>query len=153
METSNAIKLDISKTFPVAKEQLYDAWLSPDALKQWWHPMGNTLQHAITKPEAGAPVEYVFVTENGEPGFTIKGTYKEVQEGERLVYTWNWELPVASVGDGEFLLTIVFNSEGTGSRLSVTQENFTKEEAVQPHREGWETGLDELHRFLSQQEK
>lgn len=152
METAKAIKLEVSKAFPVPVARLYQAWIAPEELKQWWHPMGNTLQRAITKPEVGAPVEYVFATESGEHSFTTSGTYKEVQEGQRLVYTWNWQLPAATVSDSDYLLTIQFSSEGSGSRLLVTQENFKDEEAVQPHREGWEKGLEELHRFLSQRQ-
>jgi uncharacterized protein YndB with AHSA1/START domain len=151
METSNAIKLELSKSFTVPKVRLYQAWINPDDLKQWWHPMGTTLQEATTKPEVGAPVKYVFVAEEGAQSLTISGVYKEVAEGERLVYTWNWQLPTATVNDSEFLLTIVFSSENSGSGLSVTQENFSNDEAVQPHREGWEKALNDLDKFLSGQ--
>lgn len=151
METNNAIKLEVTKDFPVPAARLYQAWITLEELKQWWHPMGNNLQQASTKPEQGGAIEYVFANEHGAHSFTIKGVYKEVEEGARLVYTWNWELPVAAVGNSEFILTVVFSSNEAGSRLAVTQENFTAEEAVQPHREGWEKALDELHGFLSQQ--
>lgn len=151
MEKTNAVMLNLAKDFSVPVARLYKAWLDPEELKQWWHPMGNHLQKAITKPQVGDPVEYVFTDDKGTQSVTIKGTYKEVQEGARLVYTWNWQLPTAVVSDSEFLLTIVFSNQGSGSRLSVTQENFANEEAVQPHREGWEKALDDLHRFLVQQ--
>jgi uncharacterized protein YndB with AHSA1/START domain len=149
MKTDEAIKLDVSKSFPVPAARLYQAWINAEDLKQWWHPMGNILQHAITKPAAGAPVEYVFATETGVHSFTIKGTYKEVEESQRLVYTWNWELPAATIGNSAFLLTVVFSNEETGSRLSVTQQNFADAEAVQPHREGWEQALNDLQHFLA----
>jgi uncharacterized protein YndB with AHSA1/START domain len=152
METPQTIQLNVSKDFPVPADRLYKAWIDPEALKQWWHPMGNTLQQATTDPKVGAPVEYVFASEQGAHSFTIHGEYKEVQEGARLVYTWNWQLPTPTVGDSEFLLTVVFSDQGEGSRIAVTQDNFTSEEALQPHHEGWEKGLDDLHRFLSQQQ-
>jgi uncharacterized protein YndB with AHSA1/START domain len=152
MEKTQAVQLNVSKDFPVPAMRLYSAWINPEELRQWWHPMGNTLQRATTEPKLGSPVEYVFAAENGAHSFTISGTYKEVQEGTRLVYTWNWQLPTAVVGDSEFLLTVVFSGQGKGSRIEVTQDNFADEEAVQPHREGWEKALDDLHRFLSQQQ-
>jgi uncharacterized protein YndB with AHSA1/START domain len=145
------IQLNVDKDFPVPVERLYQAWTDPEALKQWWHPMGNQMQQARTKPEVGSPVEYVFANEQGEHSFTINGTYKEVEEGKKLVYTWNWQVPDATVGHSEFLLTVVFSPAGSGSRIAVTQENFKDEESVQPHHEGWEKGLNDLHRFLSQQ--
>jgi hypothetical protein len=39
--------------------------------------------------------------------------------------------------------------EARGTRLSVTQENFTDQAAVQPHREGWDKALNDLYQFLS----
>ena len=151
MEKNSAIQLNVSKEFPVPAERLYAAWITPDDLKQWWHPMGNQLQQASTAPKVGGPVEYVFATENGDHSFTIKGTYKEVEDGKRLVYTWNWQLPAPTVGDSEYLLTIVFSAQGNGSSIEVTQDNFATEEAVHPHREGWEKALNDLHAYLSQQ--
>lgn len=152
MEKTNSIQLNVSKEFSVPVERLYKAWINPEDLKQWWRPMGNQLQQATTKPEQGAPIEYVFATEQGTHSFTITGTYKEVQDGARLVYTWNWQVPAQAVGDSEFLLTIVFSSQGSSSRIEVTQDNFKDEEALQPHREGWEKALNDLHRYLSQQQ-
>jgi uncharacterized protein YndB with AHSA1/START domain len=151
MNQQNAIKLEVQKEFPVPVPRLYQAWIDPETLKQWWHPMGNTLQQATTTPEPGGTVQYVFANEQGAHSFTINGTYKEVEDGKRLVYTWNWKVPEATVGDSDFVLQVKFDAAGNGSRLSVTQENFSAEEAVQPHREGWEKALNELHHFLAQQ--
>lgn len=151
MEKTNNIQLKLSKDFPVPVDRLYNAWINPDDLKQWWRPMGNQLQQATTNPAPGAPVEYVFATEQGEHSFTITGNYKEVEEGKRLVYTWNWQVPNAAVGESEFLLTIAFSSGEDGSRIDVTQDNFKDEESVRPHHEGWEKALDDLHQFLSKQ--
>jgi len=150
MENAKAIQLNVTKEFPVPVTRLYQAWIEPEELKKWWHPMGNNLQHATTKPQQDGPVEYTFANEQGAHSFTIKGQYKEVEEGTRLAYTWNWDVPEATVGNSAYLLTVVFSSNAGGSQLSVTQENFTEEEAVQPHREGWEKALNELRQFLSQ---
>ena len=150
METTKHIKVDVTKDFPVPVSRLYQAWIQPEELKQWWHPMGNHLQHAYTKPEAGGRIEYAFTNDEGKHPFTITGTYKEAEEKKRLVYTWKWQLAAAAVDDSEFLLTVTFLEAGEGSQLSVTQENFTSEEALQPHREGWEKALNELHQYLSQ---
>lgn len=149
METAKALQLHIEKDFSAPVDRLYQAWVNEKDLKQWWHPMGNILQHASTKPALNAAVQYAFVNENGEHSFTISGTYKAVQEGVRLVYTWNWQVPAATVGNSDYLLTVVFSEQPNGSRLSITQENFTDEEAVHPHRAGWEKALSDLHHFLS----
>lgn len=152
METDKNIKLEISKDFPVTVERLYKAWTAPEDLKQWWHPMGNKLQHANTKPRQDGAIEYIFANDKGERILTISGTYKEVQEGARLVYSWNWQLPDATLQDSAYNLIVVFSAHATGSRISVIQENFKDDEALHPHREGWEKAFNELHAFLTQQQ-
>jgi hypothetical protein len=67
------------------------------------------------------------------------------------VYSWIWHLPHQPVGNGDYKLSIGFEPNGDGSKLTVLQENFGNEEAVQPHQEGWENALNDLEAFLSTQ--
>ncbi|HVF80562.1 MAG TPA: SRPBCC domain-containing protein [Flavisolibacter sp.] len=151
MQVKDGIQIELTKDFGVSAEVLYKAWTTEDGLKQWWHPMGNTLRGLTNELRDGGKVEYQFSTAEGEEAFTISGVYKEVLPVKKLVYTWNWKLPSPSVQDTDFLLTIEFTSTGSGSSLHVMQENFTSEEAVQPHREGWENALQDLAAYLQKQ--
>jgi uncharacterized protein YndB with AHSA1/START domain len=148
MEQATAIQLETEKSFAVPVERLYTAWTSEEDLKQWWHPMENRLSALTNELEEGGKVAYRFETGGGEEAFSIDGVYKEVVPGKRLVYTWNWHLPADTVHDTEFLLTITFEEAEGGSRLHVRQDQFTSEEAVKPHREGWETALESLRQYL-----
>lgn len=148
MET-NTLKLDVSKDFKVPVERLYKAWITEEDLKQWWHPMGNNLQELTNNLEQGGDIKYVFASESGEQNFTITGNYEEVKEGERLAYSWNWEVPAETLGSSQYRLTVLFTTQDSGSRLQVTQENFADEEAIQPHKEGWDKGLSDLQQYLS----
>lgn len=86
-----------------------------------------------------------------EGDLTIQGQYKEAVQGEKLVYTWNWELAEEAMHKGEYLLTILFEEDGQSSSLNVTQENFKDEHAVKPHQEGWDEALEDLHDFVAKQ--
>jgi uncharacterized protein YndB with AHSA1/START domain len=148
MEKEQAIKLQLAKDFNVPIEQLYKAWVTPDKLKQWWHPLNSHLQEVQIDLKPGGAYLYHFLNESGKDGFAIAGNYEEVQEAKRLVYSWNWQLPDKAVQDGHFKLIIEFSPRGNGSQLQVTQENFSEEEAVHPHREGWEKALVDLKNYL-----
>ncbi len=148
METQDALKLKASKDFSVPADQLYRAWVEPEELKQWWHPMGNQLQEVTNELKEGGHIRYVFETSQHHHPFEITGQYDEVKEGERLVYSWNWQLPDQAVGNSRYQLTVVFSIQGNGSRLEVTQENFASEEAVHPHQEGWDKALAALKQYL-----
>lgn len=135
--------INIQKEFNAAKDTLYRAWTEEGSLKQWWKPMNKTLVSVENDIRPGGKVVYTF-----DGDLKIHGEYKEAQPGEKLVYSWIWDLPQDTVHGGEYQLTIGFSSDGEKSRLSVLQEAFQNEHSVQPHREGWEQALEELKCFV-----
>lgn len=134
----------VSKSFPITKDALYKAWIETEQLKQWWKPMGKSLQTVENDVRKGGQLQYWF-----EDNLQVSGTYKQVDAGNKLVYSWIWQFPETSLHNGDYLLTVVFQEEGQESSLSVTQENIEQEHAIQPHEKGWEEALDALHRYLS----
>lgn len=149
METNTNQVVQISKEFPVSVDKLYNAWISPDALKEWWKPMGHHLEDVTNELKEGGGVSYVFQDNNGDTVLNIDGNYSEVAERERLVYSWNWQFPKDPVGNSEFMLTIIFSSQGDGSRLDISQENLKDEESIRIHKQGWDSALNDLHDYLS----
>ena len=144
------IHLEVEKTFPVNVDELYDGWVNPEKLKQWWKPAGNQLKEVEIDVTKGGQFRYVFETKDGEEDLKITGDYKEVEPKKRLVYSWNWELPhTQAVPNNEFQLTIEFSDDQNNSKLKVTQENFKDQESIHPHQEGWNKALNDLHNFLA----
>ncbi len=61
-----------------------------------------------------------------------------------------WELPdTEAVSGNEFQLTVEFSTEGEGSKIKVTQENFKDNESIHPHQEGWNKALNDLYNFVA----
>lgn len=149
METSSNQLVKVSKEFPVSVDELYQAWVSADALKQWWKPMGHQLNDVTNELRAGGKVEYRFGKNQDEALLIISGNYEEVKERERLVYSWNWQFPKNPIEDAPYKLTIQFLPQGNGSRIEVTQENLKDEEAIKVHEEGWNKALNDLDGYLS----
>jgi len=147
METKqNENTVELSKDFSVPVERLFQAWTEPEELKQWWHPMDNTLENVINELHEGGLVEYNFQDKN----LKISGNYQEVSPNEKLVYSWNWELTDSKLHNASYTLTITFESAEGGSRLHVKQEGSSEYEATQSLEEGWKNGLDDLDAYLSQ---
>lgn len=142
-------QVSLQKEFSVPAERLYQAWTSPEELKQWWHPMGNQLTDVQNDLTPGGTVRYLFNTGIEGEQIEISGQYEKVEPAKQLVYGWNWHLPQQPVGNGTYKLTIGFEPAGGGSRLTVLQENLGSEEAVQPHQDGWEKALQDLGAFLN----
>jgi uncharacterized protein YndB with AHSA1/START domain len=143
MSNENGNSLHVTEQFVSNKEELYKAWTEPDQLKQWWKPMGKQLVNVENDIRQGGKVVYRF-----EDGLSIHGEYKEARPGEKLSYSWIWELPEDSMHKGEYLLHVQFNQDGNNSVLDVTQENFKEEHSVKPHEEGWKESLEALKNYL-----
>ena len=148
MENATGVSLEIEKTFGVPVERLYQAWTTEDDLRQWWRPMENTLKQMTNELQEGGRVSYEFENSEQQHAFTIHGNYKKVEEVNRLVYTWNWELPTQAVKESEHLLTVLFEASGNESRLHIRQDQIADEESVHPHRDGWENALESLKAYL-----
>jgi uncharacterized protein YndB with AHSA1/START domain len=148
METT-ALKLEAEKDFKVPVQELYKAWVTPEDLKQWWKPSENHLTTVELDIKQGGKLKYEFAGKEDKATLVITGEYKEVKENEKLVYSWNWDVPADVIKPSEHVLSINFISEGDGSKIHVVQENFENEESITPHKEGWEKALNDLQTYLT----
>lgn len=148
MEKRNEQLLTISREFDVPVEELYKAWISPDALKQWWSPMGKKLTDVKNEVEKGGRIKYT--ANDNESPLVIKGEYEEVKEKEKLVYTWDFNFSNDAFEESPYRLTVKFEDNGNGSRLEVKQENLKDDEAVRVHEKGWKKELEKLGDYLKE---
>ena len=146
MGKSNTQNLKISEKFNVPVDELYKAWISPDALKEWWNPMGKKLTNVKNEVKKGGHIEYT-ADDNDSP-LVIKGEYEEVKEKEKLVYTWNFNFSREAFDESPYRLTISFEDRDNKSRLDVKQENLQDDEAVKVHENGWKKQLQNLKDYL-----
>lgn len=146
---TNEQLIEVTKTFDVPVPVLYKAWTEFDHLQAWWRPMGARLVKLTNDLREGGSVRYEFEDEATQRHFRVQGEYRSVQPERYLEYTWTWEMPEEPVHEGSWLLKITFVEEGDGSRLRVLQEQFANEEAIQPHRDGWERELQRLQDYLA----
>ena len=136
--------IQIERQFDVDVDKLFRAWTEPEQLKQWWQPMGHPLTNVVNELKEGGKVEYHV----GDAGLQITGTYSEVAQNEKLVYSWIWNMNDEGSESG-YTLNISFSSEGEGSKIHIVQEGFSGPEFLKPHQDGWEKGLNDLSSYLS----
>ncbi len=136
--------LIITKNVACPKSELYAAWVEPEQLKTWWHPMGNMLESIRNDVKEGGTFRYTFKDNH----ITIEGTYQKAEEAKLLEYTWNWHFTNEPANDANYRLHVAFSESETGSSIKVTQEGLVNEEAASAHKKGWEDGLAALQNYL-----
>jgi uncharacterized protein YndB with AHSA1/START domain len=142
---NNMHELQIAKPFKCFIETLYQAWTSPEELKQWWRPLGKQLSEVQNDLTVGGEVKFVFEGEQ----LVIDGNYEEVTPQKLLVYTWNWHFNVGTMEDTAFKLAVRFDGDEHHSAISISQTGFGSKDHIHPHKQGWEQGLQQLELFLS----
>jgi uncharacterized protein YndB with AHSA1/START domain len=78
----------------------------------------------------------------------VRGTYHQIVEGERLVYTWAWVDADGRAGH-QTLITVSFADEGEKTRLTLRQAIFESMTARDDHRIGWDSSFDCLAEYLA----
>lgn len=140
MTTRTDTLLEITRTFGASPERVFAAWTEPAQLARWAAPEGARATAVNVDLRPGGRWRIRMVGE--EETYTAYGTYVEVVEPSKLVYTWSWEEEQFDVG--ETLVTVTFRAVPAGCEVVIRHERFPAAEAVAGHAEGWESCLGRL---------
>ena len=83
-------KLTISRTFAAARARVFKAFTDPDVLKEWFGPEGFSVPSATVDFRVGGKYR-ITMRSPEETDHTVIGIYREIDEPNRLVFTWAWE--------------------------------------------------------------
>lgn len=137
--------LSLKRTYATTPERVWQAWVDPQALKQWFHPdPAGSVQLMDIDLRAGGRFHFVF--DSGGDTHDVSGTYREVDPPRHLVFTWVWK----STPERESLVTIDIVPVAEGSELHFRHEQFFDTVARDRHEQGWTVILARLATYLSQ---
>jgi uncharacterized protein YndB with AHSA1/START domain len=143
-ESRESEALTIDRTYDASPEQVWEAWTDPRALTRWFGPENtDSVLAAELDVRAGGHYRIAFTTTDGEH-HEVGGTYREVQPGRRLVFTWAWR----STPDRESLVSLLFQPVGTGTHLVLRHERFVDESAREGHARGWAGAFVRLDHYF-----
>jgi len=142
-QSTAGYKLSISRYLATCRENVFDAWINPEALVQWFSPSDefSVEVHDLDVQPGG---RYRITMHEADGDRTVYGEYVEITEPECLVITWAWE---HSEDESQMLVTVRFDDLGDKTRLNLLHENLPGESARDLHQEGWEGCLDRLARL------
>jgi len=133
----------VRRTIAASAEELFDAWLDPEALAMWMRP--GTIRSTVAKvePHVGGSYEITMLGQSGP--IVHKGVYRQIERPKRLVFTW------ASPGTElrDTLVTVDFVCVDKRTEVIVTHEQLP-ESAKSAHSIGWTRGLEHLDEACAQ---
>jgi uncharacterized protein YndB with AHSA1/START domain len=148
--TEQETQLRVSRRFDAPRERVFDAWINPEVLKQWW----------AVGPDWTTPTADVDVRPGGRYRLSMQqpdgvvhtavGEYKEVSPPERLVYTWTWEGNAPEMeGSADTLVVVEFIEDDGGTEVVLTHSGFADEAIRDEHVKGWTPLLASLERVFA----
>jgi uncharacterized protein YndB with AHSA1/START domain len=133
----------VRRTIAASAEDLFDAWLDPQALAQWMRP--GTIDSTVAQVEARVGGAYL-ITMQGQSGPIVhKGVYRTIDRPKRLVFTWI----SGHTENRETLVTVDFVRVEKRTEVIVTHEQLP-ESAMPSHSNGWTSGLQHLDEACQQ---
>ena len=145
----SAPQLRLERTFNAPREEVFEAWTSPEVMRRWWaaeHDWGTP--RAEVDLREGGRILVSMAEAGGEPVHTFSGEYLEVRPPEHLSFTVEWQGPD---GDGTVsTVTVEFSEAPDGTTVVLTHSGLPSEESRLEHEDGWSKCFDNLEsRVLS----
>jgi uncharacterized protein YndB with AHSA1/START domain len=131
------VKITVETTVSAPIEEVWRAWNSPDAIKQWnsasedWH----TTQAAVDL-RVGGSFSSRMEAKDGSMGFDFAGTYTKITEHELIE---------SSFGDRVLLVEFITGPEGVTIRETFDAETT---HSIEQQRGGWQAILNNFKKYV-----
>ena len=130
------LTLTVSRRYRATRRRVFDAWTTPEIMKQWFSPEGVTNPAIDVDLRVGGAYRVEMLTPDDRRPVAV-GTYREITPPQRLVFTWAWEDELDAAHTGQTLVTVEFLDRGEETEVVVTHEGFADEQGCKGHEEGW----------------
>jgi uncharacterized protein YndB with AHSA1/START domain len=136
--------LTIRRWLNASPARVYAAWTDPKKLAQWWGP-GRVEDMKVVDLDVRVGGSFQVGFEFEGDRHDVHGTYQEVVEGEKLVFSWYWK----STADRVSRVTVLCRPDGEGCMLTLTHDQFVDEATATRHIRGWTASMDKLEALFT----
>jgi len=130
----------VRRTIAATAEDLFDAWLDPEALATWMRPSEIQTTTASIDPRVGG--RYQIDMQGPTERYPHTGVYRTIDRPRRLVFTWISR----GTDQKESLVTVDFLPKGERTEVIVMHE-LLADGARPSHEKGWSSALETLEQF------
>jgi uncharacterized protein YndB with AHSA1/START domain len=134
----------VRKMLPASCEEVFDAWLDSEGMRQWMCPGPVTNSEVTLEPRVGG--RFRILMKSPKANYDHTGEFRVLDRPSKLQFTW------VSTGTDhqETLVTVELHKRGPQCELVLTHERFPRGEAVSEHKRGWGEIVDKLDSYLAQ---
>ncbi len=148
-------KLVLRRTFPAPPEEVFQAFVSAEALKEWWSPKGYVAVEAHADVRVGGRYSLVMRSKSGSETVYVRGFYQDISPPKKIVFTHVFEkrsggamFARARLADHQTLVTVEFKAHEGATELILVQEKIPTPAAEDLVQIGWQGILDKLAGYV-----
>jgi len=143
--------VEVKCTLSAPPEQVFQAWVQPDMLTQWWCTPGFVFKNISidAKPSGTYRFELGAPDADASNACIMEGRFQDVIPGKKLSYSWDMRAPGLEVSDT--CVTITLDGRGNQTELTLTHSGFASPEVYELHRTDWPIVLCNLEELLQRQ--
>ena len=143
MSTKNTVRLH--RVLAAKVENVYRAFLEPDALVRWMAPNGFTSKVHHLDATVGGTFKMSFTNFTTGQEMSFGGEYLELIPNERLRYTDQFDDPNLP---GIIEVTVTLKEVSVGTELTITQSGLPEVIPLEACYLGWQESLQNLARLV-----
>lgn len=140
-------ELTITRVFNAPRSLVFKVWTQPEHFARWLGPTDFMTVACQMNVQIGGIYRACIRSPEGKDHW-MQGSYREVTEPERLVFTFAWE-DEDSRPKHETLVTVTFTEQGNKTLMTFHQAIFESTESRNSHRTGWSECFDRLQAYLT----
>jgi uncharacterized protein YndB with AHSA1/START domain len=140
------LSLEVKRVIKAPRDRVYAAWTDPAQLRTWFGPEGVRTRDLAADVRVGGKYRWDVINSEGEE-MTVRGEYRELEPGRKIVFTWHWDDDEAWENHLSIVTVELADAEG-GTLLRLTHEKLPNEGSRDRHHEGWNKVLDRLEGFI-----
>lgn len=122
-------------------DAVWHLWTTAGGLEQWWWPMFDDAHYEVDARDGG---RYRFAASSG--GVGVQGRYLQLDEGKRMVFSWEWLGGFEGGDRREDLVVVDLTELGDGTHVRITLTGPLDE--LDAMRDGWQDTLTRLEELL-----
>ena len=136
--------LTMKRRLNASPAEVFKAWTDPKLLPRWFGPENVETIEAEVDCRVGGRYRVVMLENTGER-HEVSGTYQEVVDNERLVFSWSWITTPERVSR----VTVTLKPDGAATILTLLHEKLFDESVVKSHTHGWTGTMVKLELLFS----
>ena len=140
------LTLHVERVLPASPSLVFKMHAEPDLLARWWGPKGFSAPSIELDLRVGGDYRIAMQPPAGDR-FFLSGTFRDVDPGTRLSYTFRWEPP--DPDDRETVVVFSLRDLGESTALTVDQGPFVTDARRALHEQGWTESLDRLQELIT----